>query len=87
MKISEENKKFIESYGRHFLVAAIAVWTAKGLTLDNLFDVATLEAMVNAGLAAVVGPIVKVLIRKDKVDVIEPAPVKPTTAKKRATTK
>ena len=66
--MSEKNKQILESYARHFIVAAIAVWTAKGLSVENLFDVEVLKVMLNAGLAAVVGPLVKNL-KKEKLEV------------------
>lgn len=86
--MSEKNKKILESYARHFLVAAIAVWTAKGLSIENLLDVETLKVIVNAGLAAVVGPLVKNLKKSTpEIEVVleEPKKVaKKTTAKKTA---
>lgn len=85
--MSEKNKKILESYGRHFLVAAIAVWTAKGLSVENLFDVATLQAMLNAGIAAVVGPLVKHLKKETAaieavVEAPKKAPAKKAVAKR-----
>lgn len=85
--MSEKNKKILESYGRHFLVAAIAVWTAKGLSIENLFDVETLKLMLNAGLAAVVGPLVKNLKKSNTIEVVletEKPVAKKTVAKKTA---
>jgi hypothetical protein len=80
--MSEKNKKILESYGRHFLVAAIAVWTAKGLSVENLFDVVTLQAMLNAGLAAVVGPLVKHLKKGTPAIEVVVEPAKKAPAKK-----
>ena len=84
--MSEKNKKILESYARHFLVAAIAVWTAKGLSIENLFDVETLKVMLNAGLAAVVGPLVKNLKKSTpEIEVVIEEPKK--VAKKAAVKK
>jgi hypothetical protein len=58
MKLKEKHKKMLESYGRSFVVAALAAFQASGGDLG-------LDGVLVAGLIAVAGPALRALNPKD----------------------
>jgi hypothetical protein len=62
--MSTQNKNFLWSYARSFLAAAIALWLANGADIFAL-DSETLRLMINAGIAAVVPPLLRALNEND----------------------
>lgn len=63
--MSEKNKQFLASYGRAFLAAVTAVWLAKGFSVTDLGDTENVKLLVDAGLAAVIPPLLRALNPKD----------------------
>lgn len=74
------------SYARSFLAAAIAIWLANGADIFAL-DAEGLRLMVNAGIAAVVPPLLRALNENDPafgkgfVDEVAVEPVKKVAKK------
>ena len=58
MKLKEKHKKMLESYGRSFVVAALAAFQASGGDLG-------LDGVLIAGLIAVAGPALRAINPKD----------------------
>lgn len=58
MKLKEKHKKMLESYGRSFVVAALAAFQASGGDLG-------LDGVLVAGLIAVAGPALRAINPKD----------------------
>lgn len=58
MKLKEKHKKMLESYGRSFVVAALAAFQASGGDLG-------LDGVLIAGLIAVAGPALRAVNPKD----------------------
>ena len=58
MKLKEKHKKMLESYGRSFVVAALAAFQASGGDLG-------LDGLLVAGLIAVAGPALRAINPKD----------------------
>lgn len=86
--MSTQNKNFLWSYARSFLAAALAIWFANGGDIFSL-DAEGLKLVVNAGIAAVVPPLLRALNENDTAfgkGFVDPAaPVaKKATAKKTA---
>lgn len=64
--MSEKNKQFLASYARSFLAAVTAVWLAKGFSITDLGNAENVKLLVDAGLAAVLPPVLRALNPKDK---------------------
>lgn len=62
--MSTQTKNFLLSYGRSFLAAALAIWLANGADVWTL-DVEGIKMMVNAGIAAVLPPLLRALNAND----------------------
>lgn len=92
--MSTQNKNFLWSYARSFLAAAIAIWLANGADIFAL-DAEGLRLMINAGVAAVIPPLLRALNENDPAFgkgfveevVAEPIKVAKKTPAKKAVTK
>ena len=62
--MSTQNKNFLLSYGRSFLAAALAIWLANGADVWTL-DLEGIKMMVNAGIAAILPPLLRALNAND----------------------
>jgi hypothetical protein len=62
--MSTQTKNFLLSYGRSFLAAALAIWLANGADVWTL-DLEGIKSMVNAGIAAVLPPLLRALNPED----------------------
>jgi hypothetical protein len=62
--MSTQTKNFLLSYGRSFLAAALAIWLANGADIWTL-DLEGVKLMVNAGIAAVLPPLLRALNPED----------------------
>lgn len=62
--MSTQTKNFLWSYARSFLAASVAIWLASGYTLWDV-DGDALKTIFNAGLAAVLPPLLRALNEND----------------------
>jgi len=84
--MSTQTKNFLWSYARSFLAAVVALWLANGYTLWAV-DGDIVKTLFNAGLAAILPPLLRALNENDPAfgkGYVEP---KPVVAKKAAVKK
>lgn len=62
--MSTQTKNFLLSYARSFLAATVAIWLANGYTLWDV-DGDALKTIFNAGLAAILPPLLRALNEND----------------------
>lgn len=84
--MSTQTKNFLWSYARSFLAASVAIWLASGYTLWDV-DGDALKTIFNAGLAAVLPPLLRALNENDPAFGKGFVEAKPVVAKKAAVKK
>jgi len=84
--MSTQTKNFLWSYARSFLAAVVAVWLANGYTLWSV-DGDIAKSLFNAGLAAILPPLLRALNENDPAFGKGFVEAKPVVAKKVAAKK
>lgn len=67
-KITQEQKNFLYSYGRSFLVAAsvyVAMHIQQGETFFSMFTFKHLDGVLTAGVLALIAPVMRLANPKD----------------------